>query len=767
MYKYEVKLRGSYLSKFPLFKSIKENIIIESLIYASAEKDFFIYEIKNDGGEYFKAKYCMALEQGVKYKVEGTVEKGKYNENVLNIQSVTFSTPKSKEDIISFLKSLKGINEKAEDIYEEFKENSVDVLKNDPMAIAKRVKGVGPKSVEKWKEQIDKLEESYTIMGSFYKLGLNTRQINGILKETDNNYGIIDEIEKNPYKLMDLVRGYSFKRCDEIALKIGIKPNDPFRIRECVAYLLSSEAQNGHCFVDKNEIVDLVRKYLLNQVDSSEIANNLSLSPNLYIEDDRVYLKNIYNIENFLAYKIKNIAQNELEIFNSVERDLDFYLSKKGYNLEEKQREAVLNFCKSKGGFFILNGGAGCGKTFTLNIILDLLTFQYKKNKEDFEVKILAPTGKASKVASKSTNREATTIHRGVKYNPDTGPEFGLGNPIIADCIVVDESSMLDVYTAKMLFEAISDNCKVIFLGDTNQLPSIGAGNILKDLIESPVVKKVTLNIVKRQGKQSGIHKNALNIIDKKMVYSRVDTKDAYVKDVESPINAIKELIMSFEKLSKVFAIEDLQILAPQKSGIVGVNALNYIIQQIYNKNPYDNKIFNKKVKVLDLNTLAPKEDSLYFKTGDKVIHMKNNYSMKWYMKDKHLGLRERLDIVGITNGECGVVYDIIIDNFSNTKTMVVKYGEDEYVQYENNFDEIDHAYALTIHKSQGSQWKAVVVLALNSHKNMLNNNLLYTGYTRAEKFMFLLGQKDVISYAINNTDIRKRNTSLKERLNQ
>lgn len=405
-------------------------------------------------------------------------------------------------------------------------------------------------------------------------------------------------------------------------------------------------------------------------------------------------------------------------------------------------------------------------------LILETAKRLYKKSlgrNKNLEIMVFAPTGKASKVASKSTGMDCITVHRGLGYNPQGGFEYNEDNPLQADIIVCDESSMLDISLARYLFSAIKAGTKVILMGDTKQLPSVGAGNVLKDLIESNIVRVITLNVIKRQGLLSGVIKNANNIIEGKMVRTYEDTKDAYVIKRQTIKGCQKAIVDSIKRLLQFneYTLDEIQLLIPQRKGSLGTYLFNYLLQEEFNPGNNNNKVLSKKFEARPDETSSSIEFKLYFKKGDKVIHIKNNYDIEHYIK-LPTGHYKKIDKTGITNGECGVIEDIITipgkQKGDETTRIIVRY-EDIYVFYDDNFNELEHSYALTIHKSQGSAWKAVIIPVMTQHWNMLDANLLYTAWTRARKFGVIVGSEKALRHAIATHKSRNRYTNLKERL--
>lgn len=492
------------------------------------------------------------------------------------------------------------------------------------------------------------------------------------------------------------------------------------------------------------------------------------------ISEERVYLKELYKAEISVAMKILELEEVEERFTREeVENILDEILERDGVVLEEMQREACISFNRGLGGFCVLIGSAGTGKTFTLKYILETgRALRQKYLIKSSDMKIYAPTGKASKVASKATGMECSTIHKGLGYNPATfGFEHNEENPFDADTIICDETSMLDIKLADSFFEAIKVGSKVILMGDIKQLASVGPGNVLKDIIYSKSVKVVELKVVKRQGLDSGIIENANNIIEGKAIVSCENTKDAYFLPRETNSGCQRAIIQSVHNIlnNKNIEFNEIQILSPQRNGALGVNVLNYLMQQEFN--PGNNEVVVPARKfVARLNETQPEEVyTLNFKKGDKVINIKNDYDLEQYQIDGYGNLIKKKSI-GITNGECGVIDRIerITKNIEGkpklTTIMVVKY-EDFYAKYEDDFSDLEHAYCLTIHKSQGSAWKAVVLPFSKSHFNMLDNNLIYTAWTRAREFAVAIGQSQAVLRGIKKSNASKRNTTLCDRL--
>lgn len=824
----EEKMKQNLLEAYKNNEYITKTAIPTFQIMFKEDSGFGIYICEDENENQFSVKGSFVSEMviGQTYQLEGFVNTYK-SEKQLNVNKVRNVKPVNKKGIIAYLQTLKGLKSKAELIYDVFGEKSIEVLMEDPMQVAKQISGIGQKSVMNWKEQLDKMKDSQATISSLLGYGLSMPQAKKLYDAFKDD--IVAKIEANPYFLALEVRGYGFEKCDRIARNIGHDPKSKFRLQEGLVHVLQEASSEGHCFLPLSELLEKARqllsvkltapemnklvsenrnkatfeyalgevrvtidynelrgtldrfnreknprkkdqlRYVLVSIKEDEISEQLqevSIQRRVVYDNGNIYLSYLYADEQKVAIRVKALAEGTLFPKSiALEEELDTYLVDNKISLEEMQRKAVMTFSEKRGGFYVLNGSAGCGKTFTLKIILKILEKQYRNNGKKFKVMVFAPTGKASKVATKTTGIECVTVHRGLGYNPQNGFTFNEEEPLESDVIVIDESSMLDITLTKHLLNAIAKGTKVIFMGDTKQLPSVGAGNVLKDLIESGVVNIVTLNVVKRQGKESGIIRNANKIINGEVISTCEDTKDAYVLHRQTPEGAQKAILQSITNILKFdgYTFEDIQVLCPQRTGLIGTYMLNYLIQQEFNAETSGMKILNKKFQA----TLEPGKKAemleLHFKKGDKVIHIKNNYDMEWYDKGNFADYIMDEKMIGITNGECGVIEDIIAfkdKNGDNVNRIIVRY-EGKYVFYDDGFDELDHAYALTIHKSQGSQWKAVILPIMKQNFMMLDNNLFYTGYTRAESFNVVIGQPDAIAYAIKTHKSRERYTDL------
>lgn len=763
--------------------------------------------------------FLTELDIGQTYEVIGSVIVYR-DKKQLKVKEIKKVMPNGKRGIILFLKSLDDMQFYPEIIYNAFGDKSLQVLRDDPQKILDICPALWEEKVLGWQKQLMEIKDDHYIVAKLMGYGLKGVQIKQLFDKFGS--GILTKIEKNPYFLSSEVRNYSFKKCDAIAKIMGFPLNDKSRITEGVFYCINEAKYSGNTYILRQTLKNNAKKELSLKIGireakqlykksentdyaiykhgdmSFKISTNelfhsieaykessskwdkenskiclfeplddqleasikeLEIAQRIFVNGDKIFSYSSYLQEVSIAYNIKRLIKSSTPIKSNLESFLDLYTKNNGISLEQKQREAILNICSSSGGVYVLNGSAGCGKTFCLGLVIKMLNLLYKKSGKLFYSGIAAPTGKAAQVAARATGLPATTVHRLLRYSPDSGYAYNSSNPLFFDLLVIDESSMLDAELASALLEALADGTKIVFVGDTKQLPSVNAGNVLRDIINSKNVPVTTLNVVKRQGKDSGIIKNANKIINGEMISSEKETGDAFVYKATDNNDCLEKIMSLIEiSLKRGETIDDIQVLCPQKTGVIGTAYLNYAIQQRFNSNTCKNRVLNKRISIQGMDDV-----DLYFQIGDKVIHTKNNYSLQWYaIENKKL---TSISGTGVANGECGRIIDIRdrVDSLGvKIYTIYVKYDE-KIIRYDGEFSELDHAYALTIHKSQGSQWGTVIMPIMSSNYIMLDRELFYTGYTRAQKMSFVIGEIDAMRYAVKNISSSKRFTGLKD----
>lgn len=639
-----------------------------------------------------------------------------------------------------------------------------------------------------------------------------------------------DMLSKNPYVLLEYFEdlGYNLSFCDSVAMKFGFKANSELRFEYGVIHAIQASGQMGHVYMPKEEFLDFLKgelsvsvpadklHHLLNQhqqdfvfeyfnqsfivsydelkqlmCDRANFVNNAheksivlfmptekqirsaltsAIKNNLVVEyKGRIYSRNLYEKEMSIAEKIDKMLKDESA--NSMFRQHPYNIQKlaEKYTLEKQQLTACVEFLAEPGGLYIVTGPAGSGKTYLIKSLINTYLKLYKKKKT--QVMLMAPTGRAAKRIEDSTGFSASTIHRGLGMSEGNYWAFNEGNPLEHSIVIVDEFSMVDTEMAYRLFSAIKTGTKVILVGDIHQLFPVGPGNVLRDLIESKRVPLVELNVVKRQQADSDIIDNAVRVIAKQPLYEGGKNKDAFVLYRSHSDKIQQTLITSIQKIQSArgLGLEQIQVIVPQRKSRVGTFYINHLIQSEFNPNP-DGAIIANQFSVYDSSKKKYEDITTYYRVGDKVINVKNNYRAMWYDKNALGEYVQDSTMTIITNGEIGVIEEIVKPKKAYgekfTYRIIVKI-DNKYIFFDDDFDNLELAYAITVHKSQGSQWKSCIVLVSGAHKRMLTNNLIYTALTRPSDFLVVIGDEAAIRDGINNDVIEKRYTTLSEYLKE
>lgn len=825
------------LAGFNLGDIIHKTVRIMTCIY-KGDQGFAVYDVEEDERRFvITGAFPYDLMLNGFYLIKGEVTLDKRGNRQIKVQTCESTLPKDKNGILTVLRTLHGLDTQAHKLYSIVGPDILDILKNEPQKVVAMVKGVGIKRAKAWqKELLDRSADDEELK-RLYALGLNQKQATKLISE--HGLEICKKVEDNPYLLRGKIRGYSFKKCDKLALDSGYSVKHPDRIKEGLLYVLSAVEERGHCTYPKEtflqsayELLDVSigmkasmqllkgqntgsfmrgtwgkETYLISTDDLNAELSNWNAIPHGKNEKFRYVLDRIdpdlidnalrflqsngslaaettggkeyitpnvfYQAECEIAADVRDFIASERMQFSQKDEVIARVLNKKNVILETKQMEAVQRICNAEGGIFILNGSAGCGKTFTLDIIMDVLRELYDIERSvSFNPCILAPTGKAAKVAERVTHLPARTIHRALGLISSDSPLItsGKNSDIHNNCIVVDEFSMVDELLCAQLFQGIPKASKIILLGDTQQLPSIRAGRVLKDLIESGVVPVITLDVVKRQDAQSGVLLNANKIINGLDIMDEITNDkgmkgNAYVKPCLDPYKA-QSIVIKMAKNCGLKAFQDgqVQVLCPLKSGPTGTGELNYCLQQALNPHIDGQEVIIGK---LFLQTPDGGQEAVneVFRVGDCVIHTKNNYNQPWFEKHPVNGFIETRKS-GVVNGDTGIIDSIVVykDGANVTHQVLYVNYDGHYIQYDNDYEELSLAYALTIHKSQGSQWPTVIC-PIMQRSFILNRKLLYTMYTRAQDCSVLIGRDDLIHAAIQDNREDYRMTLLQQRL--
>lgn len=693
--------------------------IVERITYANEETGYSVIKIKSSG-----FRDLITVVGNMTSVPVGTVVqvKGKWSNNPkygrqFEAKEWEEKLPASIYGIEKYLGSglIKGIGPiYAKKIVNHFKKDTLRVIEQEPDKLIE-VPGIGKKRVEMIKKAWIEQKEIKELMMFLQSYGISTAYGSRIYKVYGNES--IDIIKENPYKLADDVYGIGFKTADILAEKLGVDKESYKRCRSGVFYILNRLSEDGHCYATFEQLVSKAVEIL--GIEEQKIimtVDHLSLEKEIIKEKDVYYLPPFYYSEVGVARRIYEILRTKPEKSVNIENIKD-----DGIEYDEIQKQAIeLALCSK---IMVLTGGPGTGKTTTTNAIIKL----YKES--GLKVILAAPTGRAAKRMSEATGMEAKTIHRLLEYKPPEGYKKNEENKLEGDALIIDEASMIDIILMYNLLKALPNHMRLIIVGDVDQLPSVGAGNVLKDIIDSGIVPAVKLERIYRQAMGSKIITNA-HKINKGInpdLRSRRNSNFFFIEDKEHILDTIVDLCSRrLPSYYKVDPIKDIQVLTPMQRTETGVNNLNIKLQEVLNKS----QIYLRK-------------GSVEYRLKDKVMQVRNNY-------DKE-----------VFNGDIGYISYIDMED----KTLRVNFDGRE-VQYEVlELDELVHAYATTIHKAQGSEYPIVVIPVTFSHYVMLQRNLLYTGITRAKKVVVLVGDKKAIYAAVANNNVRNRNTKLKERL--
>ena len=647
-------------------------------------------------------------------------------------------------------------------IVDKFGEDTLRIVEEEPERLAE-IRGITIRKAMDICEQVEEKKDMRDVMIFLQGYGISPTLSNKIY--TMYGQKVYDIIKTNPYKLADDLSGIGFKTADEIARRAGVEVNASIRIKSGMCYALSDASLSGHTYLPKEKLVEKTINLLglRDQYLNADGTYNMDLLDNCFTElvlEKKLILKNIEEKDAvFLStyyYTELNIARMLLELNISTPEDdyimgvkLDTIEKLSGVELDDLQRKAVIE--TQNNGITIITGGPGTGKTTTINAIIQMF------EADGLEVSLAAPTGRAAKRMNEATGHEAKTIHRLLEISGGASEETGRDeidakfgrneqNPLETDVIIVDEMSMVDTFLVHALLKAITIGTRVVFVGDINQLASVGPGNVLRDIIESEQFSVVRLTKVFRQAGESGIVTNAHKINKGEQVALDNSMGDfLYIEreNAQMALNATIGLMMS--KLPQYVEAKpmDIQVLTPMRGGILGVNSLNEQLQKYIN--PQDE---NKREREIA---------GVIFREGDKVMQIKNNYQLEWEQRSE--GGRIYDSGTGIFNGDMGIITTIN----NTTNTMEVVFDDDRYVIYDSKqAEELELAYAITIHKSQGSEYPAVIMPLVSGVSMLMTRNLLYTGVTRAKKCVCIVGRKETFSAMIANEDQHRRYSGLK-----
>lgn len=720
---------------------------IEEVIFQNDQNGYAVLEVNTKDDAYTVVGYMPYVTLGETLKIEGEwMTHPDYGEQI-KVSRYEVVEPATLYGMERFLSSglIRGIGPvMAEKIVKKFGLSSLDIIETYPERL-KEIPGIGDERVKMISESYEKQKGLREIMVFLQGYGISSLNAIKIYKQYGDD--AVKVIKENPYKVADEIFGIGFRTADKIAYHLGIDPHSAYRISSCTRYVLMQYAANGHTYMPKDLLIKETSRLL--DVGEDEVEGSLILlvqnGKAMFetFEDGTVgvyyipyYVAETNTSDKILKMALAGVKPLDIDVkseITKIEEDMDIKLAE---NQKVAVEEAINN------SILVITGGPGTGKTTLINFIIRL----FKKFGKS--VAIAAPTGRAAKRMSDATGYEAKTIHRLLEYSyseeEGKGFERDDNDPLTEDVIIIDEASMLDILLMNALLKAIPISARLILVGDIDQLPPVGAGNVLRDIIESGLVKVIRLNEIFRQGQESLIVVNAHKINNGEYPVLNDKNKDFFFINATTQEEILKTIVdLCKKRLPDAYGFDsmvDIQVLSPMRKGITGVLNINNELQKCLN--PHKNGVEEKQIK------------DFIFRVGDKVMQIKNNYRLKW-TKGNEKG-------EGVFNGDMGLIKSI--DN--DSQEIVVYFDDDKLVKYDfSDIDELNLSYCVTVHKSQGSEFPAIIMPLSFGPPMLLTRNLLYTAVTRAKKLVVLVGQEKYLHLMIDNNRTSKRYSGLLSKL--
>ncbi|MBN2794378.1 MAG: ATP-dependent RecD-like DNA helicase [Clostridia bacterium] len=718
---------------------------VVEIIFKNDENGYTIASIDDNMEMVIVVGYMPLIKEGEYMRFIGEPTFHKTYGEQFKVTSSEVIEPKEATGIIKYLGSgiIKGIGPSlAEKIVEVFKETALDVMRYNPEKLLV-IPGIG-------KSKLEQIMASFAEQNAMSEIIMFLQKYNISVAYATKIYNTFKEktiakITENPYILAEEVKGIGFKMADEIAHMMGVENDSPYRLFSGIKHVLNSIVNNGHTFAFEHQLImeSCQNLEVTEEVVKQEITE-LILKGDLHrseIEGEKaIYLTNYYNAELGVCKKLSHLAYAHIDMINvDMDKELEYCQQNQNIELAEMQKHAIKEAINH--GVLVITGGPGTGKTTIINSIIEIF------ERQKLKVLLAAPTGRAAKRMSEACLKESKTIHRLLEYQYSDSGYLAFNknsqDPLQADLIIVDEASMLDILLMYSLLDAISHGTRVIFVGDVDQLPAVGAGNVLSDMIDSEMIETVKLTEIFRQAKESMIVMNAHRINTGQMPTLNEKDQDFYFIKAGRPEEVVWNIVnLCKERLPNYYgfdSVRDIQVLAPMKNSPVGVFALNQELQFVLN--PESKEKSEKKF------------GDQIFRVGDKIMQIKNNYNIKW---QKKYGFEKG---EGVFNGDIGYITDID----TKSKTVSVLFDDERDVIYEfSQMDELVLSYAVTVHKSQGSEFPVVVMPLYNIPPMLRNKNILYTAITRAKALVVLVGTLFQLQSMIENVSQIKRNSGLK-----
>ncbi len=727
---------------------------IDHIIFRNSENGYTVFVLKTQDGEQTCVGSLSYIGDGEKVELEGQfVAHPTYGEQ-FQIRSCQVRMPEDAESIERYLGSgaIKGVGPAlAARIVRYFADDTFRVMDEEPERLAE-IRGISERMASQISEQVREKRQTRSAMLYLQQFGISA----SLSAKIYDKYGDRMEqvISENPYQLADDITGVGFRIADEIARRAGVRTDSEYRLKSGIFYVLQQAGAEGHLFLPKEQLMSRAGELLGVELESIDaFLMDLAVDKKIVVKEEedqtRIYTAACWYLEMNTARMLcdRNISCEIDEA--AVLHKIAGIEKQTGRELDEKQKFAVMQAVRC--GLLVITGGPGTGKTTTINSLIAYF------ESEGLQILLAAPTGRAAKRITEATGCEAKTIHRLLEVSgpqSESGAEsFGRNeeNPLDADVVIIDEMSMVDIFLMNALLKAVSPGTRLIMVGDANQLPSVGPGSVLKDIIASGKITVVRLTRIFRQASESDIVINAHRINRGEHICLDNKSKDFFFlkrRDADSIIRTVVQLVR--EKLPRYVSAEpyQIQVLTPMRKGLLGVERLNRILQEYLNPPDQTKRELEWKERL--------------FREGDKVMQIKNNYQLEWEIRGRY-GIPIEKG-TGVYNGDIGIIREIN----QQTEQITVEFDEHRMADYSYaGLDEVELAYAVTIHKSQGSEYPAAVIPLLGGPRMLMNRNLLYTAVTRARKCVTLVGSVSTFDQMIDNAMEQKRFTALEKRIQE
>ena len=726
---------------------------VEHIIYRNTDNGYTVLNLVSGEEEITCVGNFSAIAEGENIEASGEYTDHPTYGRQFKVDAFEEKAPEDEEAIERYLGSgaIKGVGlALAARIVRRFKEDTFRIIEEEPERLAE-IKGISERKAMEIADQVNEKRDLRQAMIFLQQYGITMNLAVKVYQAYGQEvYGIIKE---NPYRLADDIEGVGFRTADEIAARVGIRMDSDFRIRSGILYVLLQASGEGHTYLPEGELTARTKQLL--EVDEGQIEKqymDLAIERKIIMKQSgdgqtQIYAASFYYMEANTATMLKQLNVNYDVPDIEIEQRIRNIEKQTGMELDEHQVTAVKEAVRN--GLLIITGGPGTGKTTTINTIIKYFEL------EGMDIFLAAPTGRAAKRMSETTGFEARTVHRMLELNGGMDGKAGFErneqNPLETDVVIVDEMSMVDITLMHSLLKAVAVGTRLILVGDVNQLPSVGPGSVLRDIIQSHECNVVMLTKIFRQASTSDIIVNAHKINHGEEVTLDNKSMDFFFLkryDADVIINVMLQLVK--QKLPKFVDATpyDIQILTPMRKGLLGVERLNGILQQYMNPPSQQKR--------------EKEHGDAIFREGDKIMQTRNNYQLEWEIRTK-FGLSVDKG-TGVFNGDMGIIREI--NDFA--ETMTVEFDEGRMVEYPYKLlDELELAYAITIHKSQGSEYPAVVIPLLSGPAMLMNRNLLYTAVTRARKCVTLVGNETTFAQMVQNTSQQKRYSGLCDRLRE